>query len=102
MWTGFTSHPTLNANLCHLANYNLVLISVTKKNQRDNFLTTRTALHDYEMAVIFVKNHILSHNFLRKNQVVLRYIFRWNNIIKTSMKDILWNNFLRKQTSPPI
>lgn len=89
MWTGFTSHPTLNANLCHLANYNLVLISVTKKNQRDNFLTTRTALHDYEMAVIFVKNHILSHNFLRKNQVVLRYIFRWNNIIITSMKDIL-------------
>lgn len=32
-WTGFTSHPTLNANLCHLANYNLVLISVTKKTR---------------------------------------------------------------------
>lgn len=44
-----------------MANYNLVLISVTKKNQRDNFLTTRTALHDYEMAVIFVKKIIFYH-----------------------------------------
>lgn len=57
-WIGFMLYFILNVNLCYLVNYNLVLISVIKKNQRDNFFIIWIVLYDYEMVVIFVKKII--------------------------------------------